>query len=154
MKTTATITGTTAAMEIEPGRQGRRAAPLAIILVALAGVALVAGCRKSGGANNPSNNEPSSSSVSASPSPQTDFERTLQFIRNGQFAHVWVFSRKDGKPLDKDDSDFLRKQAPQVVDWAATDDKRKVIAGTNFDLEQGNMELLRKRFVVEDYSGK
>ena len=25
---------------------------------------------------------------------------------------------------------------------------------TNFDLEKGNLELLKKRFVVENYSGK
>jgi len=28
------------------------------------------------------------------------------------------------------------------------------VAGTNFNLEEGNMEVLKKRFVVEDYSGK
>ncbi len=86
--------------------------------------------------------------------PRTAFERDLQFIRNGQFAHVWVFSRQDGKPLDKDDAAYLRANAPQVVDWVTTDDGKRVIAGTNFDLEQGNMPQLRKRFVVEDYTGK
>jgi hypothetical protein len=152
--TTAMMTGTTAAMEIRQERRPKAGAALQIFLAALAAVLLVSGCRRSGTANNPPDSESPSTGAASSPSPQTDFERTLQFVRNGQFAHVWVFSRKDGKPLDKDDSDFLRKQAPQVVDWAATDDKRKVIAGTNFDLEQGNMEALKKRFVVEDYTGK
>jgi hypothetical protein len=91
---------------------------------------------------------------SPEPTPRSDFERDLQFIRNGQFTHVWVFSRKDGKPLDKDDGDYLRKNAPQVIDWVTTDGGKKVIAGTNFDLEQGNLGLLKQRFVVEDYSGK
>ncbi len=86
--------------------------------------------------------------------PRSGFERDLQFIRNGQFAHVWVFSRKDGKPLDKDDAAYLRAKAPQVVDWVTTDDKTHVIAGTNFDLEQGNMPQLRQRFVAEDYTGR
>jgi hypothetical protein len=90
----------------------------------------------------------------AKPSPQTPFERDLQFVRNGQFRYIWVFSRKDGRPLDKADADYLRKNAPQVVDWVTTDEGKRVIAGTNFDLEQGNLNLLRKRFVVEDYSGK
>ncbi len=93
-------------------------------------------------------------SRSPQPTPRSDFERDLQFIRNGQFTHVWVFSRKDGKPLDKDDGDYLRKNAPQVIDWVTTDGGKKVIAGTNFDLEQGNLGLLKQRFVVEDYSGK
>ena len=78
----------------------------------------------------------------------------MQFIRNGQFAYVWIFSRKDGKPLDAEDGKFLRTNAPQVVDWVRTDEGRKVIAGTNFNLEEGNLAALRKRFVVEDYTGK
>ena len=86
--------------------------------------------------------------------PQTEFEKDLQFIRNGQYSYVWIFSRKDGKPLDADDSNFLRTNAPQVVDWVKTDQGKKVIAGTNFNLEEGNMSLLKKRFVVEDYTGK
>ena len=75
-------------------------------------------------------------------------------MRDGGYTYVWAFSRKDKKPLDKDDSAFLRTNAPQVVDWVKTDEGKKVIAGTNFNLEEGNMAALRKRFVVEDYSGK
>ena len=88
------------------------------------------------------------------PSPLTGFEKDLQYIRNGSYTYVWVFSRKDGKPLDKDDGAFLRKNAPQVVDWVTTDEGRKVIAGTNFNLEEGNLEAIKKRFLTEDYSGK
>ncbi|HLM23977.1 MAG TPA: hypothetical protein VK274_02925, partial [Pyrinomonadaceae bacterium] len=87
-------------------------------------------------------------------SPLTGFEKDLQYIRNGGFSYVWVFSRKDGKPLDRDDSAFLRTNAPQVVDWVTTDEGRKVIGGTNFNLEEGNLEALKKRFVTEDYTGK
>lgn len=87
-------------------------------------------------------------------SPKSAFERDLQFIRNGNFTYVWVFSRADGKPIDVDDANFLRQTAPQVVDWVTTDDGRRVIGGTNFDLEQGGMPALRKRFVVEDYTGR
>ena len=93
-------------------------------------------------------------SAPAAASPKSAFERDLQFIRNGQFTYVWVFSRKDGKPLDKDDGNFLRQSAPQVVDWVTTDEGKRVIGGTNFDLEQGGLPELRKRFVVEDYTGK
>ncbi len=85
---------------------------------------------------------------------RTGFDRDLQFIRNGQFTYVWVFSRQDGKPLDKDDGAYLRHNAPQVIDWVTTDEGKRVIAGTNFDLETGNLPLLRKRFVVEDYTGR
>ncbi|HSE23617.1 MAG TPA: hypothetical protein VLB68_18255 [Pyrinomonadaceae bacterium] len=87
-------------------------------------------------------------------SPLTGFERDLKYIKDGQYTYVWIFSRKDGKPLDKDDGAFLRTNAPQVVDWVTTDEGKKVIAGTNFNLEEGNLNLLKKRFNAEDYSGK
>lgn len=116
---------------------------------------LFAGC--GGGAPTNSTNTATveaPASSSPAPSPLTGFEKDLQYIRNGQYSYVWIFSRKDGKALDKNDSAFLRTTAPQVVDWVTTDEGRKVIAGTNFNLEEGNMEALKKRFVVEDYTGK
>lgn len=95
-----------------------------------------------------------SPSPTTEPSPLTGFEQDLQYIRNGGFTYVWVFSRKDGKPLDKQDADFLRTNAPQVVDWVTTEQGKKVIGGTNFDLEEGSLELLKKRFVTENFTGR
>jgi hypothetical protein len=91
---------------------------------------------------------------SAAPSPKSGFEADLEYVRKGQYTYVWVFSRKDNKTIDKDDAAYLRTNAPQVVDWVTTEEGRKVIAGTNFDLAKGNLDLLKKRFVVEDYTGK
>jgi hypothetical protein len=97
---------------------------------------------------------PVTSQASPAPSPLTGFEKDLQYIRNGQYTYVWIFSRKDGKPLDKEDGAYLRTNAPQVVDWVTTDEGKKVIGGTNFNLEEGNLAALKKRFVAEDYSGR
>lgn len=94
------------------------------------------------------------SSPTVQASPLTGFEKDLQYVRNGQYTYIWAFSRKDGKPLDRDDGAFLRTNAPQVVDWVTTDNGRKVIAGTNFNLEEGSLAILKKRFVTEDYSSK
>lgn len=125
-----------------------------LIILAVSVVTVVlAGCRRNVSSSAPGN-ESSPAQSSPEPTPRSAFERDLQYVRNSQFAHVWVFSRKDGHVLDKDDAAYLRTNAPQVVDWVTTDDGKKVIAGTNFDLEQGNLNLLKKRFVVEDYSGK
>ncbi|HKU77284.1 MAG TPA: hypothetical protein VJR02_25450 [Pyrinomonadaceae bacterium] len=110
-----------------------------------------------GGAPAPSNTTTNTSTptpAGPSPSPLTDFEEALRFVRNGQYAYIYVISRKDRKPLSTEDSDFLKTNAPQLVDKAATKDKTKVVAGTNFNLEEGNLEMLKKRFVVEDYSAK
>jgi len=123
-----------------------------IRLQALALLCLAA-CDGSSTNNAPSTNE--SPTASSSPVPaKTDFEGDLEYIRKGGYTYIWVFSRKDGKPIDKDDAAFLRKNAPQVVDWVTTDEGRKVIAGTNFDLAEGNLGLIVKRFVAEDYTGR
>ena len=116
-------------------------------------VLLLASC--GGSPPSTSNTNPSPPTApSPSPSPLSDFEEAVRYVRNGQFTYIWVISRKDGKPLQPEDSTFLKTNAPQVVDWAATKDKTKVVAGTNFNLAEGNLELLKKRFVVEDYSAR
>jgi hypothetical protein len=109
----------------------------------------------------PANESPAAASTetpitpsSPEPSPRNQFERDMQFIRHGHFKHVWVFSRKDGMALDKGDGDFLRVNAPGVVDWVGTDEGKRFIAGSNFDIEPARMEMLRKRFKIEDYTGK
>ena len=86
--------------------------------------------------------------------PKTEFEEKLEWVRKGQYTYVWVFSRKDEKPIDKYDAAYLRENAPQVVDWVLTDDGRKAIAGTNFNLAEGNLGLLQQRFNAEDYSAR
>lgn len=115
-------------------------------------VLVLAGC----GGSAPSNANSSAATTPAgpAPSPLKGFDADLQYIKNGQYTYIWVFSRKDGKPFEPADSIFLRANAPQVVDWVTTDEGRKVIAGTNFNLEEGNLELLKKRYVTEDYSNK
>ena len=123
-----------------------------LILVMLVSAISLSSCN--GGSQAPAANESPTAQSSPAPSPKTGFEADLDYVRKGQYTYVWVFSRKDGKPLDKDDAAFLRKNAPQVVDWVTTDEGKKVIAGTNFDLALGNLEPLKKRFLAEDYTGK
>ncbi|HVQ35972.1 MAG TPA: hypothetical protein VMS31_00465 [Pyrinomonadaceae bacterium] len=124
---------------------------LMILMLLVAGL-LLTSCGD--GAKAPATNASSTASTSPAPSPKVGFEKDLEYVRKGQYTYVWVFSRKDGKPLDKDDAAFLRKNAPQVVDWVTSDEGRKVIAGTNFDLSLGNLESIKKRLVAEDYSNR
>ena len=125
---------------------------LIVLALLIAGVTL-ASC------NGDNKGAPSSSGAANTPSlpaatPKIGFEADLDYVRKGQYTYVWVFARKDGKPLDKNDAAYLRTNAPQVVDWVTTEEGKRVIAGTNFDLAKGNLELLKKRFNVEDYTGK
>ena len=122
--------------------------PILMLIVAIS----LASC--GGGNTNSGSRGTSNAQASPVPSARKGFEADLDYVRKGQYTYIWVFSRKDGKTIDKDDAAFLRTNAPQVVDWVTSDEGRKVIAGTNFDLAKGNLELLKKRFVVEDYTGK
>lgn len=122
--------------------------PIGLIFVLLLGA-----CGGSGPAT-PNTNTSAQAPATPSPSPLSDFEEALRFVRNGQYTYIYVIARKDGKPFQADDNTFLKTNAPQIVDLAATKDKTKVVAGTNFNLEEGNLANLKKRFVVEDYSAK
>src|SRR5262249_36207437 len=105
---------------IDTGRTG----PIIVFLISL----LINACGHSQPPTNRTSTAASPQSTAApSPSPQTEFEKDMQFIRNGGYTYVYVFSRKDGKPFDSKDSDYLRANAPQIVDMAKTDGGKKFI---------------------------
>ncbi len=97
---------------------------------------------------------PDTSTYRPEQTPATEFEQKLKVVRDGHFKHVWVFSRHDGKPFTPDDSTVLHTNAPKVVDWVGMDDKKKFIAGSNFEIDPPQMAVLQKRFKIEDFSGK
>ncbi len=114
-------------------------------------LATATGCRKR---TNSEDEPPDTSTYHPEATPATQFERDLKYVRDAHFAYVWVFSRKNGKELTKEDSETLRTNAPGVVDWVTTDSNRKVIGGSNFAIDPPQMAALEKRFKIEDYSGK
>lgn len=86
--------------------------------------------------------------------PLTEFERDLVTVKNGGFAHIYVFARQDGQAMRGDDKSFLKAHPPDDVNsmWLLTDQERRVILGTNTDFTAENLGALTKRFAVEDYT--
>ncbi len=86
----------------------------------------------------------------------SEFERAMVTVKNGGFAHIYVFARKDGQSLQADDKSFMKAHPPDDVNsmWLLTDAERRVILGTNTDLTPANKDALLKRFAVEDYTGR
>ncbi|HYX26995.1 MAG TPA: hypothetical protein VE863_00405 [Pyrinomonadaceae bacterium] len=117
-----------------------------VMILAMGLLSLSAGCHRRAASDDET---PDTSTYRPESTPATEYERDLKYIRDGHFVNVWVFSRKDGKPFTSDDSQVLRTNAPHVVDWVTTDEKKKVIAGSNFPVEPAQMAELQKRFNVE-----
>jgi hypothetical protein len=86
--------------------------------------------------------------------PATEFDQKMKLMRDAHFQYLWVFSRKDEKEFTSEDREILHTNAPKVVDWVGMDDKKKFFAGSNFAIEPKNLEVLQKRYKIEDYSGK
>ena len=97
---------------------------------------------------------PDTSTYRPLPTPATEFEQRLKEVRDGHFQYVWVFRRLDGKEFTSEDSEILRTNAPRVVDWIGTSDRKTYIAGSNFPIAPANLLALQKRYRIEDYSGK
>ena len=114
------------------------------------------GCTRKPPAPEVTERDPTQSESTPRPSPRTPFEQDVQYVRDGQFTYIMVFSRKDGGVFDKDDVSYLKANSPaQTNQWVKTDEGRRVIAGTNFEFTPENLDALRQRFNVEDYgSGK
>ncbi|HXT61791.1 MAG TPA: hypothetical protein VN696_02025 [Pyrinomonadaceae bacterium] len=99
-------------------------------------------------------NTPDTSAYRPLATPATEFEQKLKFIRDGGFRYVWVFRRLDGKEFTHEDTEMLHTNAPKVVDWIGTDDRKTYIAGSNVGIPPENEPELKKRYKIEDHSGK
>ena len=121
------------------------------IILGLACLVSFSACRRGASSGDAT---PDTSTYRPESTPATQFERDLKYVRDAHFTYVWIFSRKDGKELTSEDSEVLRTNAPKVVDWVTTEEKKRVIAGSNFPVEAPQRAVLEKRFKIEDYSGK
>ena len=97
---------------------------------------------------------PDTSTYRPVPTPKTEFEQKLKFVRDAHFTYVWVFTRKDGAVFTKEDTEILHTNAPNVVDWLKVGDMKQFVAGSNFPIDPPQMAILQKRYKIEDYSAK
>jgi hypothetical protein len=87
--------------------------------------------------------------------PKSDFERSIDTVKRGQYFKIYVIRRKDGEPLQPDDKTYLRANTPMETGmWIVTEDNRTAIAGAGFEFEPKHLDALSKRFTVEDYTNK
>ncbi|MDQ1592578.1 MAG: hypothetical protein QOG71_3205 [Pyrinomonadaceae bacterium] len=83
------------------------------------------------------------------------FERDLASVKRNNFQKVYVIARPDGATLNADDKAYLKTNMPiETTMRILTDEDRRLIVGTNFDLKPEHLDALNKRFRVEDYTGR
>jgi len=84
---------------------------------------------------------------------KTTFEEDLREMQTADFDYIFAFRRKDGGAFDSDDRKYLRQNTPLETNrWRQSDDGRAFIAGSGFGFTPEQLEALRSRFIVEDYS--
>lgn len=83
----------------------------------------------------------------------TSLQREIRDMETANFSVIFVFKRKDGGIFDKEDKKYLSANKPVDANrFISTDDEKAFVAGSNYKFPTGNLDALRKRFVVEDYS--
>jgi len=92
-------------------------------------------------------------SMTSAENKQTSFESDLETMKIANFDYIFVFRRKDGGAFDGEDRKYLRSNSPaQINRFVLTDDGKAFIAGSKYIFPMENLETLRMRFNVEDYS--
>ncbi len=96
----------------------------------------------------------SNTTVNKIPETKADiFQRDLETMKTAGFDYVFVFRRKDGGVLDGGDKGFLKTNSPASINrFILSDDDKAVIAGSGFEFPAENLENLRKRFDIENFS--
>lgn len=87
--------------------------------------------------------------------PVDDFAERLKSVQTGGFDFVYAFRRKDGEVLTSEDKKYLRENLPPDTNQKQlTSDEKAVIIGSNYIFPLENLDALKKRFKIEDYSPK
>ncbi len=98
--------------------------------------------------------KPAASSVplSTAEDKRASFENDLQTMRTANLQYVFVVRRKDDGAFDGDDKKYLRATLPFNNRIILADEEKAFIVGSNYKFPPENLDALRMRFNVEDYS--
>ena len=86
------------------------------------------------------------------PIEKSSMGQDLEAMRTADFKVIFVLRRKDGGEFDAEDRAVVRQNTAQANRRVSADNARAVIVGSNFQIEQKNMQALKDRFLFEDHS--
>jgi len=96
--------------------------------------------------------------VAAAPTPSTveekqaSFQNELEKMKTADLQYIFVFRRKDGGAMDSEDKKYLKTNLPFNNRAVLADEDKAVVVGSNYKFPPENLEVLRLRFNVEDFS--
>lgn len=83
----------------------------------------------------------------------SDYEKDLRTMETANFDYIFVFRRKDGAVLNGEDKKYVKANSALGTNrFLLTDGDKAVIAGSKYAFSRENLEALRSRFLVEDFS--
>lgn len=83
---------------------------------------------------------------------QSAFESDLQTMKTANLKYIFVIRKNDNGGFDAEDKKYLRTNLPTTNRIVLSDEEKAFIVGTNYPFPPENLEVLRLRFKVEDYS--
>lgn len=84
---------------------------------------------------------------------QNSVEQEIRDMETVGFKYVFVVRRKDGAAFDAEDRKYLRQNTPPETNrFVSIDDGRAFVIGTAFQIPPENIDSLKKRFNLEDFS--
>lgn len=82
-----------------------------------------------------------------------DFQSDLETMKTAKFDYIFVFRRKDDGVFDAEDKAYLKANSPAATNrFILSDDDKAVITGSGYEFPAENLNALRIRFNVEEYS--
>lgn len=116
---------------------------------------IVLGCQPSKTVLNDRQPTPEPSIASTPEIPVDDFQERLKSVQTGGFEFVYALRRKDGEVFTSEDKQYLRENLPPDTNQKQlTSDNKVLIIGSNYIFPLVNLDALKKRFKIEDYSPK
>ena len=81
------------------------------------------------------------------------FEDDIAAMKTADFNFIFVFRRKDGAELDKDDRAFMNGHIPYEINRKKiVDGGKALLIGSNYRVPADDFKALKERFLFEDFS--
>lgn len=99
------------------------------------------------------NNNPTPAPSSENIEKLTGVPGEIRSMEDAGFQIIFVLRRKDGGIFEREDKRYIADNIPPETNRRVlTENDKAFVLGSNYEFTKENLEMLRKRFNVEDFS--